>query len=62
MVDNPYLVTFLDERLIFKWCVVSSGSKNGHQKDMWSKEIGLCAQNVRIILSSKVNKIEGTYT
>jgi hypothetical protein len=61
MADKPYLVTFLNERPIFEWCVVSCVSKNGHQKDIGSKEIGLCAQNVRTILGSKVNMIEGTY-
>ena len=50
MVDDPYLVTFLNERPIFEWCVVSCGSKNEHQKEMCLKEIGLCAQNVRTIL------------
>lgn len=30
---------------MFEWCVVRCGSKNGHHKDMWSEEFGLCAQN-----------------
>ena len=40
------------------WFVVAL-DKNGYQKDMCSKEIGLCAQNVITILSSIVNIIEG---
>ena len=29
---------------IFEWCVVRCGSKNGHQKDMFSNKIGFGAQ------------------
>ena len=35
------------------------GSQNGHQKDMSSKEIGLCVQNTITITSSVVNIFEG---
>ena len=41
--------------------MVRCGSKNGHQKDMCLKEIGLRAQNMLTILGSIVNIIGGTY-
>ena len=40
---------------------MTCGSKNGHQIDMGSKEIGLCAQNMLTILGSVANIIWGTY-
>ena len=45
---------------MFEWCVVRCGSKNGHQKDMCSKEIGLHAQNLLTIQGSIFNMVEGT--
>ena len=52
-VENSYLVTCLIRTPIFQWCVVYYGSKNGYQKDMCLKEIGLCVQNmIMIILGS----------
>ena len=46
---------------LFEWNVVTWGSNNGYQKDTCLKEIGLCAQNVLIILGSICNIIGGTY-
>ena len=51
-VDNPYLVTFLIMTPILEWYVIWCGSKNGYQKDMSLKEIGLRAQNMITILGS----------
>jgi hypothetical protein len=31
---------------MFEWYVVGCGAKNWHQKEICSKEIGLCAQNM----------------
>ena len=42
---------------ICEWCVVRCGSKNEHQKDMCSKEIGVRTSNLLIILGSIVNII-----
>ena len=30
---------------IFEWCVVRYGSKNGHEEEICSEEIGLHARN-----------------
>jgi hypothetical protein len=59
-VEMPNLVTYLNPILIIEWDVVWCGSKNGYQKDMSWKEIGLRAKNVIILLSSVVNTIEVT--
>lgn len=48
-MDDPSSVAFLNQAPIFKWYVVRCGSTNIFQKDMCSKEIGLCAQNVKTI-------------
>ena len=58
-IDNPYLVTFLMRTPIFEWYVVWYASKIGCQKDMYSKEIGLCAQNTITISGLLVNIIVG---
>jgi hypothetical protein len=55
------LVTFLKQIPIFEWWVVRCRSKDGHQKDMCLKEIGLHAQYWLTILGSIVNIVEGTY-
>ena len=52
---------FLNQIPIFEWYVVRYGSKNGQQKDMFLKEIGLCAQVLLTILGSIVNTIRGAY-
>ena len=43
------------------WYVVRCGSKNGHQKDMCSKVIGLHVSNMLIIQVSTINMIGETY-
>ena len=60
-VSRPNSVIYLNGTPIFEWWVVRCRIKNEHQKDMCLKEIGLQAQNVLTILSSKVNTIGGTY-
>ena len=60
-IDNPYLVTFLSRRPMYKRYAVWCGSENGYKKDTCSKGIGQCAQNMAIILGSIVNIIGGTY-
>ena len=44
-----------------EWYVVRCGSKNGHQKDMCSKEIELRVQNILTILSLIIDVIGETY-
>lgn len=39
--------------------MVRAGSKNGHQKNMFIQETGLCAQNLFTVLGSIVSIIEG---
>ena len=41
---------------VFEWYVARCRSKNGHQKDMRIKEIGLRAQNMPTILGSRLNR------
>jgi len=49
------LFTHLKWTPIFEWCVVRYGSKNGHQKDMCCKEIGLCSKFVNYSRRSSQN-------
>ena len=51
------LVNYLTQTPIFEWCMVRCGSKNEHQRNMCSKEIGLCAENFITIPGSIVNII-----
>jgi hypothetical protein len=44
----------IKDNLVFYWNVVWCGSKNGYQKNMCLKEIGLCAQSMIIIQLLKV--------
>jgi hypothetical protein len=53
------LVTYLNQTPIFEWYVIRWGSKNAYWKDMCSKKIGLCGQNMITILGSIVNMIGG---
>ena len=53
-------ITNLMGRMYFEWYVVGCGSKNGYQKDVCLKEIGLRAQNMITILGSIVDVIGGT--
>ena len=55
----PNLVTYCGWTLVCEWYVLWCGSKNGYQKCMYSKEIGLHTQNMTIIQGSIVNIIEG---
>ena len=45
-VEGLILVTYLQRTPIFEWWLVRCGSRSGHQKDMFLKEIELCAQNL----------------
>ena len=58
-VDMPNSVTYRNQTPTCEWYVVWCGSKNGYQKDMRSKEIGQCAQNMITILGSLVKSIRG---
>ena len=58
-VNRSNLVTYLNQKPIFKWCVLRYGFKNEHQKDTSFKEIRLHAQNLFIFLGSVVDIIEG---
>ena len=55
----PNLVSFLHWEPFSEWYAVGCSSKNGYQKDVYLKEIGLHVQNVIIILSSRINIIGG---
>ena len=57
----PNSVTYLNRTHVFEYYMVRRDSKNGYQKDMYSKEIGLHAQNMITIISSIVNLTEETY-
>ena len=46
---------------IFEWCMVRCRCKNGHQKDMCLKEIGLYVSNKLIISNLIINMIRKTY-
>ena len=58
-VDERYSNIARIWTLIFECYVVTCGSKNGHQKDMWLQEIGPCAQDMVTILGPEVNMIGG---
>jgi hypothetical protein len=51
----PNSVPYFYWTLVFEWYVVRCGSKNKYQKNMCLKEIGLRAQNMLLIISSRVN-------
>ena len=64
--DNPKVsslirlwVTCLKWTRIFEWCVGKCGSKNGHQKDIFWKGIGIWSQNLSTIIGSIINIIWG---
>ena len=59
MVDEPNLITYRNHTHAFEWYLVRCDSKNGYQKNMYSKEIELCAQNRTTILDSIVNIMGG---
>ena len=56
-VDVPKSKLTIIWTLIFEGHVVRCGSKNQHPSHMCLKEIGLCAQNMLVILGSRVNMI-----
>ena len=56
-VDVPISISDLKWILVFEWCMVGWGSKNGHQKDICWKEIGLYVQNLLTILDVIVKRI-----
>ena len=58
-VHGHDLVTYLNHALIFEWYGVRSGSKNAYKEDTCSKEVGLCAQIMIIIIDSIGNIIRG---
>ena len=61
-VDVPKSVACLNVTLIFGWCLVRRGSKDGCQKDhIHLKKIGLYAQNMITIIDLIVNKTGETY-
>ena len=49
------LFTYLDWMPIFEWRVVWCGCKNGYQKDVSSKNMGLCAENMIATLDSTID-------
>jgi hypothetical protein len=52
-------LTHLERTPIILWFVVRCGSKNGHQKNMFFKEIGLRAQKYDPFKGLLGNTIEG---
>ena len=60
-IDMLDSVTYLNRTPIFEWYMVRFGSKDGHQKDICLKEIGLRAQTIITVLGSVVNLLGGTY-
>ena len=62
-VDVPNSVTYPTQTPIFEWSADWSGSMNGYRLDVSLEEIGLCAQNMIIILvGSTIKIVRGTYT
>jgi len=61
-VDVLNLVTDLNRSNVFEWYVVVwCNSKDGCQKHLFFKEIGLCVHNVVTILGSTINIIGRAY-
>ena len=58
-INMPNSITYLNLSPILEWCMATCEPKNGYQKGMWLKEIGLCAQNLLSILDSTININEG---
>ena len=58
-VRGSNLVTYLNLTPIFEWRVVRCRSKIGHKNKMCSKDIGLHAQKLFVILGSLVNVSRG---
>ena len=49
-VDVPNVDTYLNRTHVFEWYMAKCVSKNGYEKDTCLRKIGVCAQNVMIIL------------
>ena len=61
-VDVLNLVTYLNRSNVFEWYVVVwCNSKDGCQKNMHLKKIGLCVRNMMTILGSTINIIGRAY-
>jgi hypothetical protein len=59
-VSEPNSGTYFKWTPIFEWCVLSCGSKDGHQKDiMHLEEIGLRVQQLLTMLDWIFNMIGG---
>ena len=54
-VNGPNSIPYLDRTPVVKTYVIKCGFKSKYQKDMCSKEIGLHAQKLLIILDSIIN-------
>lgn len=59
-VSGPDSIMQLNWTHVFEWCAVRYRFKNDHQKGMWSKEIGPCAQNLLDLLGSNFQHNWGT--
>jgi hypothetical protein len=55
-VDGPKAITYLNQTIVFEWCVVRCIFSYIHQKGMSSKEIGIVCS--KCFLNSEVNTIE----
>jgi hypothetical protein len=60
-VHGHDLVTYCNHVLIFEWYGVRCGSKNAYKEDTCSKEVGLCAQIMIIIIDSMGNISRGGF-
>lgn len=58
-VKGPNLVRHLYRRPLFEWFVVRCGSRNGHQKGMYSRDVGPPAQNCILFWVPYSRSIEG---
>ena len=58
-VDVPKSNIAIIRAPIVEWYVIRYEPKIGHQKDMCSKQIGLCAQNMLTIIAPIMNMIGG---
>ena len=56
-VDVPNSNAIIIWTHVFEWFVIGFWSKSGHQKNMFSREVGLHAQNMLTILSLVINMI-----
>ncbi len=60
-VNVPNMVAYLNWTPVFEWRLIRSGSKNGHLKDMYIKEIRVWVQNLSTILGSLFSHIGRTH-